>query len=324
MKRILVLFILAIVVAFVPSRALAFNSAVAAPAPRKVVETSAFFPLSRKVAIKGDDMVMMAELSKRLSEQGMSVNNNFLTRLVGPSVVLQRCETIDQMSASNDAIKIKVTGSKIEIKYTTPMSCYRAMSILEGLISTRSGSRVVGGGEYWDWDGVVRNANASTIDAASRYLSRGEIEQAIKRMTSSGAAKNGYLMLELVNADYWRFGVSTFELVNPNQTIYPEANKVYTPEQINTLIYNARKERVTLVPVIDLFSVENRPFENVTGHRPYSVEGMRFVRNVIEQYAQNVKSKKLCLGPMDAGIDKRYLEFVEQIIRDNDLELVSL
>lgn len=323
MKKISSLLILAVIMAFVPDRAMAFNSAVAAPAPRKIIETSAFFPLGRKVALKGEDLTMVAELSKLLSEQGMTVDNGFFTRLIGPQVVLQKCETIDQMTARNDAIKIKVTGSKIEIRYTTPMSCYRAISMLEGLVSTRGGRRVVGGGEYWDWDGVVRSASTRTIDAASRYLSRGEIEQSIKRMTSAGAAKNGYLMLELVNTDYWRFGVSTFELVNPNQPIYPEINKIYTPEQINSLIYNARKEKVTLVPVIDLFS-ENRPFQSVTGHSPWSVEGMRFVRNVIEQYAKNIKSRKLCLGPMDSGIDKRYLEFVEQIVRDNNLELVSL
>lgn len=323
MKRIPALLILALLMAFMPDRAMAFNSAVAAPAPRKIIETSAFFPLSRKVSLKGDDAAMMGELSKRLSAAGMTVDNSFLKRIIGPSVVLVKCENIDQMTARNDAIKIKVTGSKIEIRYTTPMSCYRAMAMLEGLMTTRSGRRVVGGGEYWDWDGVVRSATTRTIDAASRYLSRGEIELSIKRMASAGAAKNGYLMLELVNTDYWRFGVSTFELANPNQTIYPDATKIYTPEQINTLIYNAKKERITLVPVIDLFS-ENRPFESVTGHRPESVEGMRFVRNVIEQYAKNVKSRKLCLGSMGSEIDKRYLEFVEQIVRDNNLELVSL
>lgn len=315
---------LSVISIMVPESAQAFNSAVAAPAPRKVIETSSYFSLARKVSLRGGDAEMLVELSRRLSQQGVLVDNGFLTRLVGPAVVLQKCQSIDQMGPSNDAIKIKVTASRIEIRYTTTLSCYRAMAMLEGLVSTRSGRRVVGGGQYWDWDGVVRGAStAKTIDAASRYLSRGEIEQSIKRMASGPAARNGYLLLELVNKDNWRFGVSTFELINPNQTIYPQANQIYTPEQINILINNARKERVTLVPMIDLFG-QNNPFVNVTGHNPCSVEGMRFVRNIIEQYAQNVKSRKLCLGTMGPHIDKRYLEFVEQIVRDNNLELVSL
>lgn len=311
--------------------------------PRRMIENNAFFNLGRDVSFKGEDAELLNEFQNVLGEQGVrgasSATKRFFGRLFGPKVTLQECDNIEGYDASVDALYIDVRNNRLAVYYTSKESCRRAFELLDGLYLTRGSEVGVRGCQAVDWRGEMGRrgslAGGTTcaagrmasvcggvgVDAASRFMSRTELEGVIRR--GGGSSKS--LFLEVVNGDNWRLESAAFSLINPQASIYPANNKYYTASQINLLIGAASREKVTLIPVIDLFS-DNKPFRELTGHGVWSVEGMRFVRRIIEEYAQNVQSSKICLGDASAvnvkRVDPQYIKFIEDLLSKNSLEWV--
>lgn len=306
--------------------------------PRRLIENDAFFKFNRDATFIGHDAELLNELQNTMSAYGVESGRSFLGRLFSPKVALYQCDNIEGYDASTDALYIDVRNNKLSIYYTSKKSCRRAFAMLESISRSRESDGLKGliGCQAIDWMGGIRTRGAASlakvssahggaeIDAASSFMSKTELEGIIRKKAPL-AQNNGSnaLFLEVVNHDNWRLESSVFSLINPNESIYPE-NKYYTASHINQLLQVASNERVTLIPTIDLFS-DNKPFQEFTGHSLWSVEGMRFLRRIIEDYAQNVNCHKICLGDPDLAdsVDPQYVEFVQNLLSKNSLEWVK-
>lgn len=322
-KTVLVVFMLMFFALDSSLQAACLENPLLIAAPKKSINSGADFMLSRKVIVKADNTTVYNELKKRLQSHGVLLDESFHRKVLGPVIVAKRCDKIDNMGRDNDALRIEVRKSKIVIRYTSDLSFFRALEIVESNIISRRGVRVVNGGQYWDWDGALMGGGLRKIDIATRYMSDAELETLIRRLSNVSRAKRDQMMLCVVDRKSWRLGVNTFDIVNPNQSIFPDGGNYYSLSSLNKVLGKANKERINLVPLIDI-AQGNESFERVTGHAPNSVEGMRFVRHMIEQYAGEVKCRKISLGDLGHdSVDQRFREFVENMVEQNGLELVN-
>ena len=287
------------------------------PAPKKIHTHGNGFGLSRKVAVTGkkSDPMSVIALSDMLREKGAAITSGLGQK---GRVVLRKVGHIDT-APGRDALRITVTPKRVNIDYTTQASLERAIEILGAMIGERNGKYVIEGVDITDWDaGAARNEGI--IDASTRMQPVATLQNQIKH---SGAAKrHEEVYVRFVDSGHWRAGNKTFELINPGAKIYP-ADGHYSGGQVHELLSFARRERIDLVPVVELLA-PNRPFEEFTGHSLFSVEGMRFVRALLEEYAEEWKCKKICLGARSPEADDRYLEFILEIAGRAGMECIIL
>lgn len=268
--------------------------------PQQAIKHGNSFDLNRKIATKSTNQ----EFLTLIRSQGATIANGFFERISAPKIIFQHTQTIDG-AMGTDALKITVTSKKVTVRYTSPGSLIRCYELLGGMIKDGR----IAGADIVDW-GARKSKALGSIDLASKPRPMDEIERQIR------ANRSSTLYVVLVNSNKWQLRNTVFTNVNSK---YP-FQAAYTVAQVNQMTEIARREKVTLIPRMELLA-ENAEFRAITGHSIFSVEGMRFVRALLEEYAQQVNFKKLSLGKRTSAVDNRYMEFIMQLAERCGLEI---
>ncbi|CDN30973.1 hypothetical protein BN938_0873 [Mucinivorans hirudinis] len=206
-----------------------------------------------------------------------------------------------------DALQITVTPRKITIKYTSDKAFNNALNYLREMISGRR----IEGRNITDWSETM-GLKGGFFDASSELLPMEQVERAINKN------KDNDLYIRVVDNNNWRLWCETFEMANP--AVKPiAASSVYDREILRDLLVKNRRA----VLMVDLIT-PNKIFEQTTGHSQFSVEGMRFVRAIVEEYVDKLKIKRICLGATSDKIDKRFADFLKFLERENSIEIIIL
>lgn len=278
--------------------------------PKRVANHGNDFSLTRDITIKTSktDKIAGQEISNMLNSVGVKVKNPLVSFKKKPKIILEKVKSISGIKEP-DALQIKVSTNAVNIYYTNEQSKKLALTYLKSLITDSK----IAGVDITDWRGNAKSSK-EMVDAATEFLTTAQIESKIK------ALRAREVMVSFADAQNWRLESDAFKLINPNASIYPDNNH-YTTDQIVQLYRKLEKNRIIIVPVIELIT-PNQRFEQITGHTQFSVEGMRFVRAIIEEYAEKLQCKKICLGTLSDQTDKRYLGFIKDIATRCQIELI--
>ena len=292
--------------------------AVLYPAPKNMVNHNDSFLISRNITVTGKktDPAPIGMFTRLLRDNGATFGSG-----AGPKgkVIIRKVQRIDD-AQGGDALRIVVAMNKITVDYTSEQSLKRSVEILKSLIETRGERNFINGANIVDWDGIQSERGEGPIDAVSKLLGPATLENQIKR--SPGVRRHEPVYIRFIDKNNWRVETKSFDVINPKVKIYP-SDGYYTHQQIRSVLETANRDRIELIPMVELL-VENKRFEEVTGHSIFSVEGMRFVRAIIEEYAKEWKCKKICVGKSSAGVDPRYLEFIRAAVARAGMECVIL
>lgn len=272
---------------------------------KKSVNHGRNFSLNRAIVVDCDNEAAKDKITELITKAGASVKTK---GLLASKIVVDRVRNIDGVTEKN-AFQIKVTPKKVIIHYTSDVSLSDAMLKLTEMVTY---GKIIGK-DITDWH-TSPLGNEGVIDCSARILTATEIEGKIK------AERAKQVVLILADSDNWRIETDVFKLVNPQQNIYPDG-RYYTQETIAAIIAKAARNKLTVVPMVELLT-PNASFERVTGHSQFSVEGMRFVRAIIEELVQHLGCKKICLGTKSDAADERYMQFIEDIAAKCDVELL--
>lgn len=272
---------------------------------KKSVNHGRNFSLNRAIVVDCDNEAAKDKITELITKAGASVKTK---GLLASKIVVDRVRNIDGVTEKN-AFQIKVTPKKVIIHYTSDVSLSDAMLKLTEMVTY---GKIIGK-DITDWH-TSPLGNEGVIDCSARILTATEIEGKIK------AERAKQVVLILADSDNWRIETDVFKLVNPQQNIYPDG-RYYTQETIAAIIAKAARNKLTVVPMVELLT-PNASFERVTGHSQFSVEGMRFVRAIIEELVQHLGCKKICLGTKSDAADERYMQFIEDIATKCDVELL--
>lgn len=270
------------------------------------------FSLTRSIVVVSsrNELASQQAIIKLLAQQGVIASGSFSSRTFKSRIVLEKVRGIDNINESN-AYKIKVTAKKITIYYTSESALERAITKFASLLTPR---KLIAAGEIVDWN--KSKIKKGVIDVSKKMMSISEIESSLKHN------KEREIFLQLVDEDNWRLESPAFDIINPGVKIYP-SDGYYKPEQIATLLSKVNNSRFTLIPTLDLIT-PNKVFERATGHSQFSVEGMRFIRAIIEEFAEQSGCKKICVGTKGENTDQRYLDFFKIISEKCGLDILII
>lgn len=278
---------------------------------------------SRKVVIKGGDAATATMLSNKLKENGATITNDFISRLAGARITLQ---STSKIGSKSKGYSIEVRPSKISIKYTSQEMLESAMKEFYELFSQSESYRVVKGCDIYCY-GAVPIVNkfavnsSGVIDGVTNELNNNDIQQEIK--TRIQKQNNPDFILAIANRNVYRVNFKVLEGLNSSYQGIAE-QWTYPPSEIKQYVIEARQSGGEFVPAIDFLS-KNERFEEYTGHKIDSPEGMRFVRAIIEECADDWGIKKLCIGTKSKMTVEPYiLEFLESVAKREQIELIVI
>lgn len=286
---------------------------------QSIVYSDNYFTIEgRKVAVKGcDDNTKILISDKILATDGIAMEGFFAKNFL-PSIKFHSTASVEGKST---AYQIVVKKSKVEVKYTSAEMLSLATEQLMELFTIQNGRWVIRGATvslYRDSSTISLRSNKEGIyDGITTELSEKQLKSAIS------AKRTGEFILAMGNSSTYRVNFKVFEGVNPNcKNISKEP--YYTTEEILSLVEHAKTKGTEFIPAIDLLS-DNSAFEEVTGHSIHSVEGMRFVRAMLEQCAESWGVKTLCIGTKRSDTAPEYYrEFLYDIASRNSLSLIIL
>lgn len=278
--------------------------------PKKVVRHGKSFSLARPVLVvsEAEGQHLQQQVIDILTRAGASATPVTVAKGFKTKIVIQRVGNIDNIR-EKDVLQIRVSPKKITISYTSDFAGARAVDIFGKLISGRE----IPGQEITDWGNS--KIKRGVIDASSRLMTIAEIEGALRHN------REREIYLQLVDEDNWRLESSVFTVVDPAAKVYP-SNGYYRFSQIASLMSKLNTNRFTLIPTIELMS-PNKVFEQATGHSQFSVEGMRFVRAIIEECVEKLDCKVISVGTKSDQADERYIKFLEQVASRCGVRLVT-
>lgn len=280
-----------------------------------------FSTANRKIVISATYNEDAEQLEEMLALHGAKIMRGFFAKIIYPTVSFKNVASI---YGSNEAFTIDVKKSSIKILYTSPAMHDKALKAFGELFDTPYGQRIVKGCYVKEVlapsskraPSSPRRAPSGLIDGVTTLLSFAQIQNAAKHSNGSN------FTVAIVSKRIFRFDFKAFDGCNSH--IGRIANQgAYSSAQIAQFIKYIEEKGLDFVPAIDLLS-DNEPFENFIGHKMNSVEGMRFVRSIIEQCAREWKVKKICIGRKDIEIDGRYIEFLNKIAANENVELIIL
>lgn len=278
--------------------------------PKKVVQHGKSFSLARPVLVVSEagGQHLQQQVIDILTRAGTSATPVAVAKGFKTKIVIQRVGNIDNIR-EKDVLQIRVAPKKITISYTSDFAGARAVDIFGKLISGRE----IPGQEITDWGNS--KIKRGVIDVSSRLMTIAEIEGALRHN------REREIYLQLVDEDNWRLESSVFTVVDPTAKVYP-SNGYYRFSQIASLMSKLNTNRFTLIPTIELMS-PNKVFEQATGHSQFSVEGMRFVRAIIEECVEKLNCKVISVGTKSDQADERYIKFLEQVASRCGVRLVT-
>lgn len=282
--------------------------------PQKIVNHGNGFSLERPVVLVADkgSAAEGAALIEFLRGQGADVSQSFLDKMFRPRIKIHHQGQIDGVREA-DALRIRVSSRGVVIEYTSKESLAVAMKYFRELVK---GKRVTGC-DIIHWGERSPTAlKGNVIDATKGILTLAEVEKIIKRHRAE------QLFLRMVTPTKWALESASMKLFNPRATIYP-AGGYYRLSEVKAMFDYARRERVDLVLQVDLLA-PNDVFSAATGHSIFSVEGMRLVRAMLEEWIKEIGCKSISLGVRAAQADDRYVGFVREITEGLGVNLIII
>ncbi len=277
----------------------------------------------RKFVVKGGDAQTKEYLQEKFYYQGGKVAVDLISELFAPSVAMKHCKDIE---GHKDAYSINVSKNTAIIKYTSQEMLDMAIEVFEDFFDKSYSGYIIRGGSaifYADdarnLAGQIRSNSSGVYDGVTKKQSMKHIRSAMR----SQLTRSDKFIFAMVSKDYFRVNFNVFNGINPTLGTICDKNS-YTLSEIKTISAEARARGGEFVPAIDLLS-DNKLFEQYTGHAMNSVEGMRFVRAMIEQCATEWGVKSICIGKLrDFELSDRYIEFITDIAARNSLEIIIL
>lgn len=281
-----------------------------------------FATSERRIVVKSPVAQYQTDLSEWLLTLEGVVMTDIFSKMFTPSVTLKYTKAIE---GNPNSYKLTVKKNKVLIKYTNPEMLEDAVAQLYKLEGESNGKRFIRGATVFyarnaSGEINIRTNGAGVYDGISKKQSQEDIEQAIRAQANSDDKK---FILAIANKSLFRADFDVFKDVNPSMPSICTSES-YSQDEIIAQREYANTRGVTFVPALDLLS-NNTAFENFTGHSAHSVEGMRFVRAMIEQCANEWGVTALCLGTMSKSEAPSYfIEFIQDIADRNSIELIIL
>lgn len=277
-----------------------------------------FATYNRRVVVHASTVEDRDAIEQMMVLHGAKIMTGFVAELIYPHISFKQVHTVQ---GSNSALSIRVSSSSIKISYTSQEMGKKAMEYFRSLFEAPYGQRIIHGRNIVEImptqpKSTLKRNSAGVVDGVTRTLTAYEVQAAMKRSAP------GDFMMAIVSRRIFRFDFDVFASVNPTLGHIAQSGG-YTSAQIVEMVKYGLAHRLNFVPAIDLLS-DNAPFKTYTGHQMNSVEGMRFVRAMLEQCAQQWGVSKICIGNKEDIRDKRYMEFLYNIAGVVGLELVMI
>lgn len=265
------------------------------------------FSLNRQIVVVAAeyDNDVRQKITDILDAKGVRYITSQNSKITKQKILLSRVAKIEGVEQGN-AYHIKVTPKKVLIQYTTQMSLDKAVEYFADLMAEND--KILPGQVVYDWG--ESKVKRGVIDAASTYLSAEEVAEILRYHKKSN------VMLCVVKGDNWRLESEVFGVIDPQAQVYPQGEH-YTFSMVAELV----QKHSRLIPMIDLLG-RSEVFERVTGHSQFSVEGMRFVRAIVEEFVAKTGGKRLCIGVRPKSPDMRYMDFLNELAKRLEIEMV--
>ncbi len=289
--------------------------------------SSQFFPTGgRRVYVKGDNDEVVLDISVRLARHGSIVTSNVLSRIFARKVSLQR---VSQVQGHSSGYSIVVRSKRIVISYTSDEMLEGALGEFYTLFAEPYGQRMVRGCSLYYYTGsvggsgsysTIRQNQSGIFDGVS---SKQSMDKVVEEITHKLKRKRGSdFMLAVGNKRSLRLRFDVFE--GFDDSVLVGEGGYYSDLEILGFVQAAQKAHGNFVLGIDLLS-DGGWFEELTGHSMESIEGMRFVRGMMEECKSRFGVNKLCVGTISrSNVSKEYLEFLFYIAARNNITLVIL
>lgn len=265
------------------------------------------------------------ELSEFFASCGATIMDGFFARIIYPDVTLSRGAV---EGTESEGFSIKVSGSKIAVRYTSLPYARKAVDHLKTLYTEPYAQRMIKGVNVVSTTSIksgkqvtAPSINGQIVDCSATYQNVGAICAAVKRAVASG---NRSVTVLMASPAAFRLNLECFKLFNPTAPIVP-ANEAYTAANYAEIVQFAQSNNIRVMLGVDLLA-DNEKFEQWSAHKLSSVEGMRIVRAVIEELGAKWGVKRLYIGrsKIPQSIDRRYHDFLKKIAADNKIELIIL
>lgn len=296
-------------------------------APKKYTETKPRFPLKSPVCIQVDEALAVIgdRIAFFLKEEGCSVHSGGHAK---ENIVIRKVNGIQGVPAGKtDAYSIRVTSKTVSIDATSLKAAQWAYLSFRQLYvgdQPSTASKIFGrkahikGCEIIDWDVNAGTTGRTTIDLTRQSYSPEELLKAVAKEGSSGKTQ---IYMIFISPAGWRIQSDIFRLINPNGAIHN--GTCFSYADIKKINEYAAYHGIEIVPVFDFSQERNSDFERVTGHRLYSVEGMRFVRALLKEFCENIDRDLFCLGDQRPSSHKKYTDEMESVVRAGGKRVVS-
>lgn len=281
-----------------------------------VVEAhGANFPTaSRKVVVVATQGDYKIQIEQLLALHGAQIEQGFFAKLFLPNVSFK---SVPNINGSNRALSIRVTKNSVKVLYTSDEMGERALKLFESLFENPYGQRIIRGKDILEIlpaEKSLPSSRSAITDGVTNLLTVPQVQSAIRH------SPNSDFIMAVVSKRIFRFN---FDVFGGSTAANIATSGAYSPTQIAQFVKSASDAGKRFVPAVDLIS-PNPIFEAYTGHSMNSVEGMRFVRAMIEQCARVWKVKAICIGRKSTVIDGRYSAFLADIAAREGVDLIVI
>ncbi|MEG2478827.1 MAG: hypothetical protein RSA50_00965 [Mucinivorans sp.] len=281
-----------------------------------IKEHGDYFSLDRSIVLrtKGISAKQETLLREKLMTSGAHFSGT-VKGLFSPRIIVRRTDHILGAKGPN-ALQITVSSNKVLLEYTSTASLNQGLKYLMQNIENKR----IRGVAITDWNSSgKRLIRGGTID-----LTSGTIDMALlKKEIHLAARKSGNksVTLELISPNGWAIESSVFDLINPNHPITYPSQGNFSLEELSQIKQFCDQIGVRTIFEFD-FRSENDNFMEATGFKMNSVEGMRFIRALLEQWSAAIGMGYVNYGE-EVTTDARYEDFLKKISHRLNLEIIE-
>ncbi|MEG1934391.1 MAG: hypothetical protein RR141_00225 [Rikenellaceae bacterium] len=288
------------------------------------------FDLAREITIysssaQGENAMFCTRVSELLKSKG-SPDVKIARSKGAYNINIEKVSMIVGVDRTiTDAYCIKVYKNSVDIQYMSAKSMAWAYQALRKIIVENQSffQRIFGQKSlYIQASSLCETSGAQgtfeVVDITENHMN----VETLKKHISSAAMNNKFIIyLKLISTT----GVSVMsELISSVNPFVELANGGLTYGQLNELHDFANKNGIELIPLLDLVSEDNTYFENYTGHKLHSTEGLRFSKGLINEFALKTKYEVICLGgePANGKIKEKYIDPLVEIFNTYGRDVV--
>ncbi|MPR36687.1 family 20 glycosylhydrolase [Salmonirosea aquatica] len=253
------------------------------PQPQQIEWTKESFQIHAGYSIRLDpELNQLAEQAKAFLQEKGGTFSPKSTRQI--TVKLGKVEA---PLYPEEAYRLLVDSERIELVANTPHGIFNGLQTLRQLVRE---SEAVPGCRITDypafaWRGLMH-------DVGRNFQSLPFLKKQIEFMA---LYKLNIFHLHLTEDVAWRLESKRHPELTRPETMTRDAGQYYTQLELQELIDFCRARYITLVPELDMPG-HSAAFRRATGVEMQSVEGMKIVKGVLEEFCQTFDLKYLHLG----------------------------